>query len=148
MSHTYISDLVHCVFSTKGRRRTITAEIQTELWAYLGGIAKKNGFKAIAVGGTADHVHVLLSLPATVPIAKAVQLLKGGSSKWINEKYGIGFAWQEAYGAFTLGVSQKANTVAYIQSQAEHHGKHSFEDEFLAFLKKHDIQYDSRYVWG
>jgi putative transposase len=114
----------------------------------MGGIANTNGFKALAIGGTEDHVHILLSLPATVPIAKAVQLLKGGSSKWMNDTFKINFRWQSAYGAFTLGVSQKPDTVAYIQSQAEHHKKHSFEEEFLVFLKKHDIDRDPRFVWG
>jgi REP element-mobilizing transposase RayT len=126
----------------------MSAEIQDKLWPYLGGIAKTNGFRALAVGGTHDHVHILLSLPATLPVSKAVQLLKGGSSKWMNETLKTDFRWQEGYGAFTLGVSQKPDTVTYIQSQAEHHKKHSFEEEFLAFLKKHSIDYDPKYVWG
>ena len=126
----------------------MSAEIQDKLWPYLGGIAKTNGFRALAIGGTHDHVHILLSLPATLPVSKAVQLLKGGSSKWMNETLKTDFRWQEGYGAFTLGVSQKPDTVTYIQSQAEHHKKHSFEEEFLAFLKKHSIDYDPKYVWG
>ena len=148
MSHTYVSELVHCVFSTKLRQKAISSGIQARLWAYLGGIAQANGFKALAIGGTENHVHILLSLPATLPIAKAAQLLKGGSSKWMNDTFKMNFRWQEAYGAFTVGVSQKSDTVAYIQSQAEHHRKCSFEEEFLAFLKKHRIDYDPRYVWG
>src|SRR5258708_22736453 len=106
MPHTYVSDLVHCVFSTKVRRELVSAEIQSQLWALIGGIARKNGFKALVVGGTTDHVHVLLSLPATMPLAKAVQLIKGASSHWMNEKHGNDFAWQEGYGAFTVGISQ------------------------------------------
>jgi REP element-mobilizing transposase RayT len=81
MSHTCVSDLVHCVFSTKNRRNAIATERLSDLWSYLGGIARKNGFKTIAVGGTENHVHILLSLPATIPLAKAMQFLKGGSSK-------------------------------------------------------------------
>jgi REP element-mobilizing transposase RayT len=148
MSHTYISDLIHCVFSTKERRNAIPVELQPRLWSFLGGIARKNGFKTIAIGGTANHIHILLSLPATMPLAKAVQLLKGGSSKWLNETGSGRFAWQEGYGAFTVGVSQQAHTIDYINSQAEHHRTRSFEEEFLAFLKKHGIEYDPRYVWG
>ena len=94
MAHTYISALVHVVFSTKGRQRTISAELQPKLWDYLGGIARRNGMTAVQAGGIADHVHVLLILPATMPIAKAVQLLKGGSSKWIHDTEGKSFAWQ------------------------------------------------------
>ncbi len=148
MSHTYVSDLVHCVFSTKERRNTIQPERQADLWSYLGGIARKNGFKAIAVGGTENHIHILLSLPAIMPLAKAMQLLKGGSSKWMNDTRDTRFAWQEGYGAFTVGISQLARTVNYINSQAEHHRKHTFEEEFLAFLAKHNIEYDPKYVWG
>jgi REP element-mobilizing transposase RayT len=153
LSHTYISDLVHCVFSTKLRQNLISPEMQPELWSFLGGIARKNGFKALIVGGTENHVHILLSLPATMPVAKAVQLVKGASSRWMNEKqrnekYGCDFAWQEGYGAFTVGISQKDHTIAYIQSQAEHHRKRSFEEEFLAFLQKHGVEYDPQYVWG
>jgi putative transposase len=95
MAHTYVSALVHVVFSTKGRRKTISADLQPKLWAYLGGIARRNGMTAVQVGGVADHLHVLLILPATMAIAKAVQLLKGGSSKWIHDTKGKPFAWQD-----------------------------------------------------
>jgi REP element-mobilizing transposase RayT len=148
MAHTYVSGLVHYVFSTKDRCKCIGEEMRPKLWAYLGGIARQNGMKALAVGGTDDHVHVLLSLPGTMPIAKAVQLLKGGSSKWMNEHSGPEFHWQEGYGAFTLSVSHVDATVEYIRTQAEHHKKRSFEEEFIGFLKKHKIDYDPRYVWG
>jgi putative transposase len=148
MSHTYISALVHCVFSTKLRRNLIPSEIQPDLWAFIGGIARKNGFTALMVGGTENHVHILLSLPAIMSVAKAVQLVKGASSRWMNEKHTRDFAWQEGYGAFTVGISQKNHTIAYIRSQAEHHRKRSFEEEFLAFLKKHGVEYDPQYVWG
>src|SRR5450631_2368152 len=85
VAHTYVSGLVHCVFSTKQRRKLICTETQPELWSFIGGIARKNGFKTLIVGGTEDHIHILLSLPATMPLAKAVQLLKGSSSRWMNE---------------------------------------------------------------
>jgi REP element-mobilizing transposase RayT len=148
MSHTYVSDLVHCVFSTKNRRNLIPLATQSDLWSFIGGIARKNGFKALIVGGTENHVHVLLSLPATMPLAKAMQLLKGTSSHWMNETHTKNFAWQEGYGAFTVGISQKNDTIRYIASQAEHHRKRNFEEEFVAFLKKHGVEYDPQHVWG
>ncbi len=148
MSHTYVSALLHCVFSTKGRCGLIPPAKQPDLWAYFGGIARKNGFKVLAAGGTDNHVHLLLSLPATMPLAKAMQLLNGGSSKWMNDSGADSFAWQEGYGAFSVGISQLGETIAYIRSQAEHHRKRGFEEEFLAFLKKHGIEYDPTYVWG
>ena len=131
MPHTYVSELVHCVFSTKQRRKLIRPETQPELWSFIGGIARKNGFKTLIVGGTDDHVHILLSLPATMPLAKALQLLKGCSSRWMSETHTKGFSWQEGYGAFTLGVSHRPRTIDYIKRQAEHHRKRSFEEEFL-----------------
>jgi REP element-mobilizing transposase RayT len=112
------------------------------LHGYLGGIARENGIPALAVGGAADHVHLLLSLPRTVSVAKAVQLLKSGSSKWIHDSFpGKGnFAWQEGYGAFSVGVSQRAATVRYIQAQAEHHQRISFADELKRFLAAHGME--------
>jgi len=116
---------------------------------FLGGIARQNKMKAIEVGGVADHIHILLSLPSTMPVSKAMQLIKGGSSKWIHETYPKhrGFAWQENYGAFSDSVSQLDKTVEYIKGQEEHHRKMTFQEEFLALLKKHRIEYDERYLW-
>jgi len=126
----------------------IAREKQAQLWSYLGGIARKNGFKAIAIGGTENHIHILLSLPASMALAKALQLLKGGSSKWMNDTGNHKFSWQEGYGAFTIGISQQSHTANYINSQFEHHRKHTFEEEFVAFLAKHKIEYDPKYIWG
>ena len=150
MPHSYISNLMHCVFSTKERRRIITPEIRERLWPFMGGIARENNMKALAIGGTADHIHILVSLPAIMPIAKAIQLIKGGSSKWLHKAFPAqhDFAWQEGYGAFSLSISHVRNTVAYIQRQEEHHRGKSFKDEFRGFLKKHGIEYDERYMWG
>jgi len=150
MGHTYTSCIFHVVFSTKQRRPTITWPMQARLWPYLAGIAKTNGFRALEVGGTQDHVHVLLSLPATMPVSKAVQLLKGGSSKWAHETFPQErlFAWQEGYGAFSVSVSGLPATIAYIRSQVMHHQRRTFEHEYKSFLEKHGIKWDERYVWG
>ena len=100
--------------------------------------------KPLAIGGASDHVHALLSLPAALSIAKAMQLLKGNSSKWIRETFPKMhlFAWQEGYGAFSVGVSGVDATVAYIHNQAEHHRTRSFREEFATMLKKHGLAYD------
>ncbi len=150
MPHSYASCLIHYVFSTKGRRNTITPELRKRLWAYLGGIARENGMKALAIGGTADHVHLLASLPSTLSIAKAVQLIKGGSSKWVHDTFPSikDFAWQEGYGAFSIGTSGEDETIAYINAQDEHHRSRTFDEEFVAFLKRHRIDYDPRHVLG
>ena len=140
---------MHCVFSTKERVPFITPELESRLWPYIGGIARQNKMNAIAIGGTADNVHALLSLPATMSFAKAVQLIKGGSSKWVHDTFREHrkFAWQEGYGAFSVSSSQADKTIAYIQQQKEHHRKRSFQDEFIDLLDKHGIEYDSRYIF-
>lgn len=140
MPHTYTSLLYHVVFSTKDRRRTINEDLQPRLWSYMGGIARTNNFKALTIGGMDDHVHLLLSLPAKLPIAKAVQLIKAGSSKWVHEELGNRlFSWQEAYGAFTIGVSQVEVTRNYIRNQKEHHREFGYDREFGLILKRHGI---------
>jgi REP element-mobilizing transposase RayT len=141
--------MFHCVFSTKDREKAIAPELQERLWAYLGGIARKYDMTALGVGGTDDHVHLVLSLPSNSSIAGAMQKIKGGSSLWLHERCGLaGFEWQKGYGAFTIGCSQVDATLAYVAGQKEHHKKRDFQAEFLAILKRHGIDYDPRYVWG
>jgi putative transposase len=150
MSHSYVSALFHCVFSTKERRKTITEDLHERLWPYIGGIARENKMTAMAIGGVEDHVHLLLSIPSTLSIAKAMQLIKGGSSTWVHETFPEHrqFAWQEGYGAFSVGISQVADTKTYIANQREHHRTTTFQEEFIAFLERHGIEYDPRYVWA
>ena len=142
--HSFTSCLVHCVWSTKNREPWLTLDLRERLWPYLGGIAKQNQMKRLDIGGASDHVHVLLSLPATLSVAKAIQLLKGNSSKWIRETFPKMrlFAWQEGYGAFSVGLSGVDATMAYIRNQADHHRTRSFRDEFVAMLKKHGFTYE------
>jgi len=106
--------------------------------------------KALAVGGTENHVHALISLPSTLTVAKAIQLVKGSSSKWIHETFPTHatFAWQEGYAAFSIGVSGVSETIAYINSQEEHHRTRTFEEELKGLLARHDIEYDERHVFG
>ena len=150
MGHSYICSYVHCVFSTRNRQKLIPPEIRERLWPYLGGIARENDMKALAVGGMDDHAHVLLSLPSTKSIAKAIHLIKGGSSKWVSDSFPslANFEWHEGYGAFGIGVSGISRTVEYISNQEEHHRARTFEEEFVAFLEKHGMEYDRRYVFG
>jgi putative transposase len=147
--HSFTTSLYHCVWSTKGRRPILTPEIQARLWPYLGGIARANKTPALAIGGVADHVHILLSLPPTLTISKTIQLLKGNSSKWLHEEFQDirSFNWQEGYGAFTIGLSGVSETKSYITTQAEHHQKKSFQDEFRSFLDKHGLSYDETILW-
>ena len=102
--------------------------------------------KALAIGGVADHVHILISLPATLSVAGTIQLLKGNSSKWIHETFPNQalFGWQEGYGAFSIGVSGVETTRRYIRTQAEHHRKRTFREELRAMLRKHGLDYEER----
>jgi putative transposase len=120
------------------------AKLRDRLWPYLGGIARENKMKSLAIGGAADHVHILLSVSATISVAKTVQLLKGNSSKWIHETFPEmrSFEWQEGYGAFSVGVSALDATVAYIRNQHEHHRRRSFREEFENMLRKHGFDFD------
>jgi putative transposase len=146
--HSFNSCLMHCVFSTKERRPFLSASIRERLWPYLGGIARENNIKALAIGGVADHVHLLLSLPTTLSISKAMQLLKGNSSKWLRETFpelrSQGFAWQGGFGSFSIGISGVEDTVCYIQKQEEHHRKKNFREELELFLKKHGCDYNAK----
>src|SRR2546423_6042075 len=142
--HSFVNLLVHCVWSTKNRESLLTDQLRDRLWPYLGGIAKQNKMKTLAIGGVADHVHALVSVPATLSVAKAVQLLKGNSSKWVHETFAHlrGFEWQEGYGAFSVGISEVEATIAYIRNQADHHRRRSFREEFAAMLRKHGFDFD------
>jgi putative transposase len=142
MPHSYICCLVHIVFSTFERRPLIQEPFRERLHAYLGGIARENGTVALAVGGVEDHVHILLSLSRVLSVSKAVQLLKAGSSKWMNETFPESgrFAWQEGFWAFSIGASQRENTVNYIHRQVEHHKKLNFDDELAKFLAAYGMK--------
>jgi len=149
MSHSYVSNLMHCTFSTKERYPWIDADLELRLWPYIGGIARENRMTALAIGGIYDHLHALLSLPSTMSFAKAVQLIKGGSSKWIHDEFRHlrKFEWQEGYGAFSVSASQVGRTIAYIERQKEHHRKRTFKEEFITLLDRHHVVYDPRYVF-
>jgi putative transposase len=141
--------LVHLIFSTKEREPFIRPEIEPELHAMLGGIGRDIQCTVLAVGGTADHVHLLCLLSRTVAIASLVEELKTRSSKWVKTKGNLfaKFHWQRGYGVFSVGRSQEEQVKRYIAGQKAHHRKVTFQDEVRAFLKKYGVEYDERYVW-
>ena len=150
MSHSYASNRVHLVFSTKGRENLIAEDVQPKLWPYMAGIARQHGFEAIKVGGVSNHIHGLILLPPAIPLAKAVQILKACSSKWLNDT-GDGkrsFAWQEGYGAFSVSASQTRAVVDYIANQVAHHAHRNYEEEFIGLLRKYGIRYDPAQALG
>ena len=141
MSHTFSKNHQHMVFSTAGRRRTITKNIQRKVWAYMAGICRNHRLFVKTIGGMEDHVHLLIEIPPSVSVAKAVQLIKSNSSKWLNET-GKHFAWQKGYAAFSVSASNIGTVVNYIRNQEQHHRRMTFEEELVALLKKHDVKYD------
>lgn len=150
MSHSYSSNRIHLIFSTKRREKRISEALQPKLWPYMAGIARNHGFEAIKIGGVQDHAHALLLLPPAIPLAKAVQILKSCSSKWLNDTGAAGkdFAWQEGYGAFSVSASHTEDVIRYIQNQPAHHANRSYEEEFLELLKRYGIAYDPAHVLG
>ena len=150
MANTYINILIHTVFSTKNRESWLSSLLRERLYPYMCGIARENGLKVLCIGGTDNHIHILLSLDLTTSIAKAIQFIKGGSSKWIHETFPELrlFSWQEGYGAFSIGISNVDETKKYIENQEKHHGKESFRDEYLKFLRKNNIDFNEKYLWG
>ena len=136
MSHTYTNLVIHYVFSTKNRQKIIASELQNRLWTYMAGIANTKGMHALTIGGKRDHAHLLLGLPPTITISKAVQLIKGSSSKWIHDNFSQlkAFAWQEGFGAFSVSISHVGDTIKYIENQVEHHRTKTFQEEYRAFF--------------
>ncbi|OLD58218.1 MAG: hypothetical protein AUI33_17850 [Ignavibacteria bacterium 13_1_40CM_2_61_4] len=147
MSHTYAQNMIHVVFSTKDRRKSISLEFQPKMWAYSAAICKKQGIFVHAVGGMEDHVHFLIQVPPTMALAKAVLAIKSNSSRWANEE-GHTFAWQQGCAPFSVSASIVPAVVRYIRDQKAHHRKMSFDEEFLVLLKKHGIEFDPNFVFG
>jgi putative transposase len=147
MPHTYARNVIHIVFGTKDRRKAISKELRPRLWANLAGISHQLGILVHAVGGTEDHIHLLIQVPPSLAVAKAVLVIKSNSSRWANEK-GHKFAWQQGYGAFSVSSSLIPDVIRYIQNQEAHHKKISFDTEFLVLLKKHRVEFDPKFVFG
>jgi REP element-mobilizing transposase RayT len=149
MGNTYTSLHFHLVFSTKNRRPWISHDIQERVWSYLGGIARENDMNPILIGGMPDHIHMALGLPSTLAVSKALQLIKGASSKWLKETFPRhdDFAWQDGYGAFSVSKSVLPSVTSYIEHQPEHHRKTTFQEEFVTLLKLHEIEYEEKYLW-
>ena len=147
MSHTYAQNVVHVVFSTKDREKVISREFRPKLWGYVMGICRNLDIYVHSMGGTEDHIHILLQLPPVLTLSKAVATIKANSSRWASEE-GHKFAWQQGYGAFSVSASVIPVVVRYIQNQEEHHKKMDFETEFVALLKKHGVEFDPKYVLG
>ena len=149
MSQSLAKNILHLVFSTKNREHLLTNDIRLDLHSYMGGILREWESPAILMNSVADHIHILLCLSKNHALKKIVEEVKKGSSKWIKTK-GPQFAkfyWQAGYGAFSVSQSNVPVVRKYIENQEAHHRKLGFQDEFRAFLRKYEIEFDERYVW-
>ena len=147
MPQSLASVLIHLIFSTKNREPMIPQEVLPHLHAYIVGILDNLQCPSLRTGGIADHAHSLFSLHRTAAIAGVVEEVKKGSSKWMKQQGVPRFAWQAGYAAFSVSESQKAAVIRYVERQEEHHKKHTFQEEVRAFLTRHGMAYDERYVW-
>ena len=148
MPQSFASLHCHLVFSTKHRLPQIGPTVQPRLYEYIGGILRNHNSRLVASGGMPDHVHLLVSLGLTVSVADAVRSIKASSSKWAKEELEWPeFHWQDGYGAFAVSYSQIGQVKSYLAKQEQHHKGRSFQDEFLEFLKRHDVEWDERFVW-
>ena len=148
MSQSLSCLLVHLIFSTKERHPFLAQnELMLRTHAYLGGILREASCPSLTIGGTADHVHAFFHLSRTQHVAKIVETLKSHSSRWIKAQGIEKFAWQRGYGCFSVGQSQVRALIRYIQNQADHHLKVTFQDEFRQFLRRYEISFEEQYVW-
>lgn len=139
----------HLVFSTKHRQPLIEEAWQQRLFDYLGGIIRAQGGVLLAAGGMPDHAHLLAAISKSTAIADALRDIKTNSSKWVHEEVAgqTDFAWQAGYGAFTVSYSGIGDVRRYLIGQKEHHRVRSFKEEFLELLRRHEIEFDERYIW-
>lgn len=150
MGNTYSQIFIHLIFSTKKRTPNLKKEVQQELKSYICKSAEEQELQILGIGGTENHLHVLLIMPPKYPVSKAAQIIKGGSSAWLNKHHfdKKKFRWQRGYGAFSINKSLVPATIAYINKQKEHHASLSYQEEFTAFLDKHGMDYDRRKLFS
>ena len=150
MANTYTQIYLHVVFAVSQRACVIGSRWREELQKYITGIVTGNGQKLIAIYCMPDHAHVLLGLKPDMAPSDLIRDIKAGSTNHINEQRWIGcrFSWQEGFGAFSVSRRNLQSVIDYIRDQESHHRTSSFQEEYLALLEKHEIEYDERYLWG
>lgn len=146
---TYTCLKYHVVFGTQYRRRLIHPGIQSELYAYIGGIIKGEGGHTDAIDGVEDHIHILCGIPARLAVSNMLRAIKSSSSKWINDHRHcpVEFKWQRGFAAFSVSKSNMPEVTRYIDGQELHHRKMTFADEYQALLIRHEIEFDQRYLF-
>lgn len=149
MAGSFTKIYYHLVFSTKNRIKLIDKDIQQDLYSYICGILKNENGYVIAVGGMSDHIHILCTVPPKVSLSDTIKKIKVASTKWIQGKGNLHqkFSWQPGYGLFTVSHSQLNAVADYIKDQEKHHNKLTYKDEFRLLLRKHNIEFDEKFIW-
>jgi len=150
VENTFISCLMHVVFGTLGQRNQLEPDMRTQLTAYLSAIAKSRGTRLITLGGTENHVHMLLAIPARLAIESAVLPLKEASQTWLRQHFDSckGFTWQKGFAAYSISRSQLESTMRFIQNHQQHHLRKSFREEYIEFLRYHHIPFREEKLFG
>ncbi|MDG4651191.1 IS200/IS605 family transposase [Chryseobacterium arthrosphaerae] len=149
MPQSLVKNYVHIVFSTKYRNDFIDEEIEQELYSYIAVLCRDFECRALQIGGTDNHIHILCRLSQKIPLMKLVQEVKAHSSKWIKtkgKKY-ENFFWQDGYGAFSVSEKDVQMITNYIKKQRQHHQKQDFKNELIGILEKHKMDYDEKFLW-
>ena len=149
MATTYTKLLYHIIFSTKRREPLISRGLRDDLYSYIGGILRARKGLLVEIGGMPDHVHLAIRIRPDVSVAEIVRLVKANSSKWVNERPEARgrFTWQEGYAAFSVSASQLPGVCRYLQSQEDHHRTKTFQEEYVEFLRRHDMEFDESHLW-
>ena len=150
MPQSFVCLNCHVVFSTKNRAPLIDPDLAPRLYSYIGGIVHNAGGSLVTAGGVPDHLHLIVSLGKMMSTADAMRVIKSNSSGWIHDTFPEmrHFAWQTGYGAFAVSYSNLEQVKCYVAGQQEHHRVRTFKEEFIALLKRHNIEYDERYIWN
>jgi len=149
MANTYTQIHIHAVFAVRNRECLIKKEWKVELYKYMTAIIQNNNHKVLVINGVEDHVHILFGMRPTQALSELMQMIKGDSSKWINQNKLTTFklSWQEGFGAFSYSKSHIGNVVNYINNQEQHHKKKSFHEEYMEMLKKYEVDFDPNYIF-
>ncbi len=149
MANTYSQIFLQVVFAVKGRQNLIQPHWRDQLYKYICGIVKGKGQKVYAIGGTSDHIHLLLSIKPGIAISEIVRDIKANSSKWINDTGLLSgkFQWQEGFGVFSYGQSQIDGVIKYINNQEQHHTTRTFKQEYTELLERFNVDYDEKYLF-
>ncbi len=134
-------------FLYKKHKLLIRDDVQKELHSYIIGTFSNLGSYVYEIYANPDHIHILFVLPRTITIADLIAKVKASSSKWLKQKGIARFSWQNGYGTFSVSASKVGVVREYIKNQKNHHKKITFKEEYLAFLKKYQVEYDERYLW-